>query len=87
MSWNKRVLDLMNERNINQKQLSHLSGINEISISRYLHSGQQPRMDVVVNIAKALQLVSNTCHLIRSDFQMRLLWPTVENLEMKSRVD
>ncbi|MDC7301425.1 helix-turn-helix domain-containing protein, partial [Agathobacter ruminis] len=46
----------MNERNINQKQLSQLSGINESSISRYLHSGQKPRMDVVVNIAKALQV-------------------------------
>jgi len=56
MSWNKKVLDLMNERNINQKQLSQLSGINESSLSRYLHSGQQPRMDVVVNIAKALQV-------------------------------
>lgn len=56
MAWNKKVLDLMNERNINQKQLSQLSGINESSISRYLHSGQKPRMDVVVNIAKALQV-------------------------------
>ena len=56
MAWNRKVLDLMNERNINQKQLSQLSGINESSISRYLHSGQKPRMDVVVNIAKALQV-------------------------------
>ena len=56
MTWNEKVLNLMNERNINQKQLSQLSGINESSISRYLHSGQKPRMDVVVNIAKALQV-------------------------------
>lgn len=56
MAWNNKVLDLMNERNINQKQLSKLSGIHESSISRYLHSGQKPRIDVVVNIAKALQV-------------------------------
>ncbi len=56
MAWNQRVIELMNQRNINQKQLSQLSGINESSISRYLHSGQKPRMDVVVNIAKALQV-------------------------------
>ena len=56
MVWSKKVLDLMNERNISQKQLSQMSGINESSISRYLHSGQKPRMDVVVNIAKTLQV-------------------------------
>jgi len=54
MPWNKKVLDLMKQRGINQKQLSKLSGINESSISRYLHSDQRPRMDVVVNISKAL---------------------------------
>lgn len=56
MSWNKKVLDLMNERKINQKQLAQLSGIKESSISRYLHSDKMPRMDVVVNIAKALKV-------------------------------
>ncbi len=56
MTWEKKVKDLMKSRNINQKQLSELSGISESSISRYLHSGQRPRMDVVVNIAKALSV-------------------------------
>ena len=56
MSWKEKVLELMKQRNINQKQLSQLSGINESSISRYLHANQRPRMDVVVNIAKALQI-------------------------------
>jgi len=56
MTWEKKVKDLMKRRNINQKQLSELSGISESSISRYLHSGQRPRMDVVVNIAKALSV-------------------------------
>ena len=45
MAWNENVLNLMNERNINQNQLSQLSGINESSISRYLHSGQKPRCE------------------------------------------
>ena len=56
MMWNEKVLKLMKERTINQKQLAQLSGINESSISRYLHSGQKPRMDVIVNIAKALNV-------------------------------
>ena len=56
MAWNIKVKELMQQRGINQKQLAKLSGINESSISRYLHSNQKPRMDVVVNIAKALQV-------------------------------
>lgn len=56
MVWSEKVLKIMNERGINQKQLAELSGINESSVSRYLHSGQKPRMDVIVNFAKALQV-------------------------------
>jgi len=56
MSWKEKVTELMNQRNISQKQLSQLSGITESSISRYLHSEQRPRMDIVVNIAKALHV-------------------------------
>ena len=56
MSWKEKVTELMNQRNITQKQLSQLSGITESSISRYLHGEQRPRMDIVVNIAKALHV-------------------------------
>lgn len=56
MMWREKVTNLMIERGINQKQLSQLSGITESSISRYLHSSQRPRMDIVVNIAKALHV-------------------------------
>ena len=56
MTWRSKVNQLMKQRHINQKQLSELSGITESSISRYLHSEQRPRMDVVLNIAKALNV-------------------------------
>ena len=56
MSWKEKVLALMEERSVSQKQLSQLSGITESSISRYLHSEKRPRMDIVVNIAKALHV-------------------------------
>lgn len=56
MNWNEIVSDLMKKKGVNQKQLSKLSGITESSISRYLKSDKTPRMDVVVNIAKALQV-------------------------------
>lgn len=54
MSWREKVTNIMAQRNINQKQLSQLSGITESSISRYLHSNQRPRIDIVINIARAL---------------------------------
>lgn len=56
MTWNDKVLALMKQQGINQKQLSRLSGISESSISRYLHSEKRPRMDIVINIAKALHV-------------------------------
>ncbi len=46
----------MEERHMTQKQLAELSGITESSISRYLHNTKRPRMDIIVNIAKALNV-------------------------------
>ena len=56
MEWNEKVISIMRQKGINQKQLSQLSGITESSISRYLKGESAPRMDIVVNIAKALQV-------------------------------
>ena len=59
MSWKDKVNTLMSQRGISQKELSRLSGITESSISRYLHSTKRPRLDIVVNIAKALNVETN----------------------------
>lgn len=59
MTWKEKVLFLMNQKNLTQKQLAQLSGITESSVSRYLHSEQRPRLDIVVNIAKALGVETN----------------------------
>lgn len=59
MSWKEKVFDLMEKRNLTQKNLARLSGITESSISRYLRSDQRPRLDIVVNIAKALNVETN----------------------------
>ncbi|MCR5836929.1 MAG: helix-turn-helix domain-containing protein [Lachnospiraceae bacterium] len=75
MEWNEKVMELMKKRNINQKQLSQLSGINESSISRYLHSGQKPRMDVVVNISKALQV--DTEYLLEEENTIESAYNTI----------
>lgn len=56
MKWFEKVLKLMEQKGITQKELSKRSGIAESSISRYLHSEKMPRMDVVINFAKALEV-------------------------------
>ena len=65
MNWREKVIQLMQQRAINQKQLAQLSGITESSVSRYLHNEKRPRMDIVVNFAKALQV--ETDYLLDED--------------------
>ena len=53
MNWKEKVSELMTTKKITQKDLSRLSGITETSISRYLNGSQRPRIDVLLNFAKA----------------------------------
>lgn len=54
MKWNDKVLNLMKEQGLSQKQLAQKSGIAESSVSRYLKSNKRPRLDIVINFAKIL---------------------------------
>lgn len=56
MKWKDKVRNLMDEKNINQKKMSELSGITESSVCRYLKGDRTPRIDIVVNFAKALDV-------------------------------
>lgn len=56
MTWKDKVINLMTTKKINQKELARLSGITEASVSRYLASERTPRIDVIVNFAKALDV-------------------------------
>lgn len=56
MKWNEKAKDLMKKKGINQKELASLSGITESSISRYLAGDKNPRMDIIVNVARALEV-------------------------------
>jgi len=59
MDWRGKVISLMTTKKINQKDLAKLSGITESSVSRYLNSEQEPRIDVLLNFAKALEVDVN----------------------------
>ena len=53
-TWSQKVKELMKVKGINQKELSQLSGITEASVSRYLNGDRTPRMDIIINFARAL---------------------------------
>lgn len=56
MEWNEKVKKLMKEQNLNQKELALKSGITEPSVCRYLKGEREPRIDIVINFAKALNV-------------------------------
>lgn len=58
--FQERVKDLMVTNNINQKELSKLSGISEASLSRYIKGVSTPRLDILVNIANVFHVDVNT---------------------------
>lgn len=51
-----RVKDILAEKKMSQKQLAKLSNIAEASICRYLRGDSEPRLDIIANIAKALDV-------------------------------
>jgi len=57
--FTKRVKELMERDQISQKELAKLSGISESSISRYLSGSKEPRMDILVNIAKVFNVTTS----------------------------
>lgn len=63
--FTERVQKLMARDKITQKELSALSGISESSISRYLSGSIEPRMDVVMNVAKAFNV--SPSYLLEAD--------------------
>ena len=70
MTWQEKVKQLMQEQNINQKQLSQRSGITEASVSRYLKSERTARIDIIVNFAKALNVTTE--YLLNDDDETEL---------------
>ena len=54
MKWSEKVKALLDEKGMNQKDLSKKSGITEASVCRYMKGDRKPRIDVIVNFAEAL---------------------------------
>ena len=61
MTWQEKVKQLMQDQNINQKQLSQ---------RRYLKNERTARIDIIVNFAKALNV--STEYLLNEDDETEL---------------
>lgn len=55
-SFGERVTNLLREKRMTQKDLAKLSNITEASLSRYISGILTPRIDVINNIAIALDV-------------------------------
>lgn len=54
--WAERVKNMMQAKNLTQKELAKITGIAESSLSRYLSSEKTPRLDIVNNVARAFEV-------------------------------
>lgn len=50
----KRIKDLLDLKNMSQRELSEIVGCTEVSISRYISEERNPRSDLLAKIADAL---------------------------------
>ena len=50
----KRLVELMEEKNINQLELSKLVGTTNVTISRYISGQRKPRLEIIAKIAEIL---------------------------------
>lgn len=63
-----RIKEMLNEKNISQKQLSEVTGITESAISHYIKGDRVPRGTNLVKIARALG--TTTDDLLSSDVEL-----------------
>ncbi|MCR4746795.1 MAG: helix-turn-helix domain-containing protein [Lachnospiraceae bacterium] len=56
MTIGNRILELLEERNMSQRELAEKVGVTEVSMSRYINSRRIPRAAVLSNIAKVFHV-------------------------------
>jgi transcriptional regulator with XRE-family HTH domain len=55
-SFGHRLKNVLTERNMMQKDLAKIAGVNEIAISRYIHGGRIVSVPILIEICKALNV-------------------------------
>lgn len=59
MLLKEKLMHLMKEQSLTQKELASKASVTEASLSKYLNGVRTPRIDVVVKLAKALNTTPN----------------------------
>lgn len=59
MTTGQLIANLLDERNITQRELSEAVGVSEVTISRYVNGTRQPKSDILFRIAKALNVTTD----------------------------
>lgn len=54
----ERIVALMNQKGLTQKQLAQIAGVTESALSRYINNERKPKAEVLANIATALNTTS-----------------------------
>ncbi len=54
MDFSERLACILSERKLSQRELAHMCGVDEASMSRYVNGSRKPCMDVLVRIAGEL---------------------------------
>ncbi|MBS4534472.1 helix-turn-helix domain-containing protein [Clostridium sp. D2Q-14] len=57
--FKKRLQTLLEERNMNQKELAKQSGVTEVTISRYINGSRKPRIEIVNKLAEVLNTTTD----------------------------
>lgn len=56
MEFNERLTNLLSEKKMSQRELASKININEAAMSKYVNGSRKPRMDILVNIARELNV-------------------------------
>lgn len=52
----RRLIELMQKRNMTQTELARRIGTTNVTISRYVSGERKPRIEIVIEIAKVFQV-------------------------------
>lgn len=54
-----RILELMKKSDFTQKELATMVGVTDAAISRYINNEREPKVEVVANLATALDTTTD----------------------------
>jgi transcriptional regulator with XRE-family HTH domain len=55
----KRILDLLEQKNLTQREFAKIIGITEVSVSRYINGKHIPHTDILSKMAETLETTTD----------------------------